>query len=112
MFSIGKWKEKLLLSLCTASFVTMIHIGWRKFGGLDSGGPYSDLRSWTEFYNYLSKFVSLFAIVFAGIFIWASMKKKEIYLKCPKCGNVIAKHENIESVCKVCGSKLLIGLMI
>ena len=99
-------KNRILLSLFAASFVTLLHIGWRKFGGLVSGGRYSDPHSWTELYSYLPEFVFLFVVVFVGIFVLESMKKKEVYLKCPKCGNVIATCENIENVCQECGSTL------
>ncbi|MFH2047155.1 MAG: hypothetical protein ABIK92_18660 [Pseudomonadota bacterium] len=97
-------KETALLSLFIASFVTIIHIGWRKFGGLISGGRYSDSHSWNELINYIPEFLFFFGITFIGIFIWESRKKNKTYFKCPECGNVIASHENNRRICQVCGA--------
>jgi ribosomal protein L37E len=99
-------KDRILLGLLVASFVTMLHIGWRKFGGLASGGRYSDSHTWTELYLYLPEFAFLFAIVFTGFFVWQGMKKNEIYFKCPQCGKVKATFEKNESICQECGAKL------
>jgi predicted RNA-binding Zn-ribbon protein involved in translation (DUF1610 family) len=37
------------------------------------------------------------------MFIWLSLKKKKVFFKCPKCGNVIESAEKERDVCQDCG---------
>ena len=99
-------KNRIIISLLAASVVTILHIGWRKFGGLISGVRYSDTHNLTELFSYLPEIVFLFAIVFTGVFVWEGLKRKKIYLKCPQCGKIETTFENVESICQECGTEL------
>ena len=70
-------KENLIFSGIFSGIITAIHVFHIKFGGLLSGGLYTEAHSWKEIIEMVPQFVGIFFIFFVGAYIYFDYKSNK-----------------------------------